>query len=266
MKAAVAYFSGTGNTLRTSEVFKAYLEAKNYEVDMIDISKHNEHLQGYDLLVLGTPRYTKTSSHNMNDFIEKHVSKRNNPSADVITFVTYGWAPAFGHLTLKDFVTKQGFKVSGARAFLAPSNFYMYNEKQQPKQSEEEIRQLYKDIHRDVLNLMDSYVSGQVQIDKASTLKKKLFKTVTKLSHDKYVSNFPAAVLKVDGDKCVKCKVCVKQCPHGNIALEDGKITFGGGCASCSRCMHVCPKNAFKYNDKSFEQYNLRQKGIMEQL
>lgn len=263
MKAAVAYFSGTGNTLRVGEVFKAYLEEINYQVDMIDIANHNKNLHGYDLLIVGTPSYTKTSSANMYDFIENHVTKENNPNANVITYVSYGWAPAFGHLTLKDFITKKGFKVSGARAFLAPSNFYMYNEKQQPKQSEEEIRQLYKNIHADVYNLMDSYVNGQVQIDKASPIKKKIFTMVSKLTHDKYIADFPKTVLEVDSEKCVQCKVCVKQCPNGNIALQDGIITFSNGCSACSRCMHICPKNAYKYKGKSFEQYNLRQKGIM---
>jgi len=266
MKAAVAYFSGTGNTRRISEVFKVYLEDKNYEVDMIDISKHNEHLCEYDLFILGTPSYTKTSSFNMYDFIEKYIHKHNNPSADVITFVSYGWAPAFGHLTLRDFVIKKGFDVMGARAFLAPSNFYMYNGKKQPKQSKQEIHELYKDIHRDVFNLMDSYMNGNVQIDKASTFKKKFFTMVSNLGHDKYIAAFPATALKVDGKKCVKCGICVKQCPNGNISLENGTITFGRGCAACSRCMHICPKNAYKYMDKTFEQYDLKQKSILEQL
>jgi len=86
------------------------------------------------------------------------------------------------------------------------------------------------------------------------------------LGHDKYIAAFPATVLKVDSKKCVKCGICVKQCPNGNISFENGTITFGRGCAACSRCMHICPKNAYEYMDKTFEQYDLKQKSILEQL
>ena len=266
MKAAIVYFSGTGNTFRVGELFKDYLEGINYQVDMIDISKHDKNLKDYDLFIVGTPSYTKTSSFNMYDFIENHITKTNNPSANFITYVTYGWDTAFGHLTLKDFVTKKGFKVLGARPFLAPSNFYMYNGEKHPKQSEKEIRQLYQTIYNDVKDLMDAYVSGRIQIDKRSAFKKNLFMMVSKFGQDKFITKFPEVAITVDNDKCVQCKVCVKKCPNNNIALQDGQITFSDHCSACSRCMHICPKNAYQYKGDTFEQYKIKQEPIIEQL
>lgn len=266
MKAAIVYFSGTGNTFRVGEVFKAYLETINYQVDMIDITKHKEKLKDYDLFIAGTPSYTKTSSYNMYEFIEKNINKNNNPKANFITYVTQSWGIAFGHLTIKDFVEKKGFEVLGARAFLAPSNFYMYNEKEQPKSDEKEMHQLYQNIYKGVWNLMDSYVKGHVQIDKRSTFQKIKMVIVSKLLKKIFITKFSKSALEVDSEKCTRCNVCVKQCPNNNIELKNGKIAFSNNCLACSRCMHICPKNAYTFKGDSFEQYDIIQKPIMEQL
>ena len=266
MKAAIVYFSGTGNTFRVGEIFKTYLEAVNYQVDMIDISKHKEQLKGYDLFIAGTPTYTGTSPYYFNDFIEKQITKSNNPKAHFITYVTHSWGTAYGHLTIKDFVTKKGFDVLGARAFLAPSNFYVYHDKEKGKQSKKEVHQLHQKVYKDVWNFMDGYVKGNRQIDKRSTLGKTQKVLLTKVMSKTFTPKFAAISLKVDSDKCTRCKVCVNNCPNKNIELKDGQITFSKNCASCAKCMHSCPKNAFTFNGKEFEQYDVRQKSIMEQI
>ncbi|PAB60409.1 EFR1 family ferrodoxin [Anaeromicrobium sediminis] len=267
MKTALLYFSGTGNTKRVGEVFKDYLlEKKHNEVDMIDISTHRQSLSNYDLLIAGTPTYTMTSSRNMNDFIQMYVNKTNNPKAQFITYVTHGWGHSYGHLTLQEFITKLGFRVIGAQSFLAPSNFYVYNEKVQPKQNEVEIRRLYEKITIDVKGLMDACLNGYIRIEKKSTFKKQQAKLISALSRKAFINQFSAKTLSVDGDKCTRCLVCVKKCPNKNIALIDGNIRFSKNCSACSRCMHICPQNAYAYRGKTFEQYNMNQQSISEQL
>jgi len=266
MEAAVVYFSGTGNTFRVGEVFKSYLETIDYQVDMIDITKHKEELKGYDLFIAGTPSYGSTSSFKLNEFIEREISKSNNPRAKFITYVTHSWGTAYGHLTIKDVVTKKGFGVLGARAFLAPSNFYMMAGKLQPKLNEKEMRQMYQNTYKQVWNLMDSYVEGHVQIDQRSVLKKNLMVKFSKLMGIVYIPKFAKSSLKVDSEKCNRCKVCVNQCPNNNIELKDGLISFSKNCSACTKCMHICPKNAYKVSGKTIEQYEVRQKPIIEQL
>lgn len=266
MKAAIVYFSGTGNTFRVGEVFKAYLENVNYQVDMIDISKHKGQLKGYDLFIAGTPTYTGTSPYKLNDFVENQITKSNNPKAHFITYVTHSWDTAFGHLTIKDFVTKKGFEVLGARAFLAPSNFYVYHDKEKGKPRKKEMHQLHQNIYKDVWNFMDAYVEGHTQIDKRSAFGKTKKVLLTKVMSKTFTPKFASISLKVDSEKCTQCKVCVNNCPNKNIELKNGKITFSKHCLSCTKCMHICPKNAYTFQDKPFEQYEVKQKPIMEQL
>lgn len=48
-------------------------------------------------------------------------------------------------------------------------------------------------------------------------------------------------------DKCVHCNMCVRQCPAGNIRVDEkGKIKFGGSCLMCMRCAQNCPQNAIR--------------------
>jgi len=51
---------------------------------------------------------------------------------------------------------------------------------------------------------------------------------------------------KVKKDKCIMCHKCEKNCPVGNIKIdENGKFHFGGDCLMCTRCSFGCPTDAF---------------------
>ncbi|WFD11860.1 EFR1 family ferrodoxin [Tepidibacter hydrothermalis] len=263
MKAAVIYFTGTGNTLRVGEVFKAYLENIAYNVDMIDITKHSRNLKDYDLFITGTPTQNSVSTFNMNDFIIKYISKKNNPKARFITYVTHSWGTAFGHLTLKDFISRRGFEVVGARAFIAPNNFYMFR-KDEPKFEEKKFQQTLRNIYDGVWNLMKSFTDGQVQIDQRSMLKKNLWYARSIFTKYTVFSRFAKMMIKVDSDKCSKCKVCVNKCPNNNIVLSNNRIQFSNQCLACGRCLHICPKNAYLLSNKPFEQYEGIKKPIVE--
>ncbi|MGP8322741.1 MAG: phosphoadenosine phosphosulfate reductase domain-containing protein, partial [Methanosarcinaceae archaeon] len=41
--------------------------------------------------------------------------------------------------------------------------------------------------------------------------------------------------------KCRGCGVCVGNCPHDVIIIEDGVAVIGNGCVHCGQCIEVCP-------------------------
>ncbi|MBQ9326846.1 MAG: EFR1 family ferrodoxin [Clostridia bacterium] len=44
-------------------------------------------------------------------------------------------------------------------------------------------------------------------------------------------------------ENCIRCGVCARVCPAGNIVVTD-RVTFGDQCEDCYACVHNCPKNA----------------------
>lgn len=54
--------------------------------------------------------------------------------------------------------------------------------------------------------------------------------------------------LRFDSEACTGCGTCVKVCPAGCNAMEDGAAvhdaTAGDGCNVCLACIHACPAHA----------------------
>lgn len=43
---------------------------------------------------------------------------------------------------------------------------------------------------------------------------------------------------------CNGCRHCAENCPSGNIAMVDGRPTFGAKCFFCMNCLYSCPQKA----------------------
>lgn len=52
---------------------------------------------------------------------------------------------------------------------------------------------------------------------------------------------------KSAGEECVKCMLCVNECPVKNIEIKDGAISFKGACEDCYRCIQSCPVRAIRF-------------------
>ena len=62
---------------------------------------------------------------------------------------------------------------------------------------------------------------------------------------DGYCPTFQCAALsdvRLDPEKCVKCRLCIKTCPVQAIG-DDFKVD-NANCTRCNTCMEVCPKKA----------------------
>ncbi len=66
-------------------------------------------------------------------------------------------------------------------------------------------------------------------------------------------SEFPdlfKARYKVDADKCIGCKLCLKVgCPAVSFDVATKKSSIGNDCLGCSVCAQVCPKDAIVKED-----------------
>jgi ferredoxin len=54
------------------------------------------------------------------------------------------------------------------------------------------------------------------------------------------------ATLRLDGEKCVGCGMCLLVCPHAVLSLTNGKVDVikRDACMECGACAQNCPVNA----------------------
>ena len=50
--------------------------------------------------------------------------------------------------------------------------------------------------------------------------------------------------LKLDQSKCIKCRLCIKNCPVG--AISDDFVIDNNKCTRCNSCITACPKKAIR--------------------
>jgi len=66
-------------------------------------------------------------------------------------------------------------------------------------------------------------------------------------------------ILGIDYDKCINCKLCIKECVTRFIEDKEGeRVLFHdptGSCSSCGHCIAVCPEDAILYEGFKDEPY-----------
>ena len=48
---------------------------------------------------------------------------------------------------------------------------------------------------------------------------------------------------ETDKDKCIKCGICIRECPTGSIDKDEPSLV-DDSCIACMRCISVCPEGA----------------------
>ena len=51
----------------------------------------------------------------------------------------------------------------------------------------------------------------------------------------------PEFRVKVDHEKCRKCKRCLQSCSFGAYSFSDKVICDSSKCVACNRCVAMCP-------------------------
>lgn len=69
-------------------------------------------------------------------------------------------------------------------------------------------------------------------------------------------------MIKIEEDKCIRCKMCIRDCFPENIILENGKIKIKGECMMCGHCVAICPTGAVTFEEyeeaKNLKELNLK--------
>lgn len=66
-------------------------------------------------------------------------------------------------------------------------------------------------------------------------------------------------MVNIEKDLCIGCGACIKDCPAGVIAMEEGKAAIVRGCIQCGHCVAICPTKAAsipEYDMEDIEEYD----------
>lgn len=264
IKQVVIYnFSGTGNTLFVSEIFRSNFSLKSISVDLLPIEKI-ESFQSqlkYDLLVISFPVYAFYPPRLVVDFVKNLPKTTTNKP--VLLIATCSGMDGSSFSVLRKILLSKGYFVISTYKYLMPDNvsFMFSKELADEKVISKRINDSKEKANKDFDNLY---------LGKYEQIKSNVFKSF--ISWTLY-SFFKKGLKKkrwvFDKEKCTFCSVCENICPTKNIIVKKQKrdVKFLDKCMFCTRCYNFCPVNAINYKSnksKDYKRYNIFKKEIVK--
>lgn len=233
------YFSGSGNTYNIAKKIQESFSQKGYgctleKMDDVEVIK----LEKGGLIGLLFPVAIQSTFPNVWRFVENMPALQDQEIFMVDTLAGYSGGvvgPMKGKLTSK------GYNCIGAKEILMTSS--MQTDSEKFEKSKVNVSKAFEIADTFVCDL----INGKTQW-KRSIIKSDLMKTI---SNGKKIWVSVSKKITVNHQSCVKCQVCVTNCPTGSIKLIDQQIMIDHTtCISCMRCINYCPTNAFLYSGK----------------
>ena len=246
IRAAIIYFSGTGNTKFVACNMKKELEDRNIYTDLINIEKDTVLPCNYKYIIIGGPIYFDLYPDMLVNYIRKNLYGYTGRCMLFSTQSSNIPSSAF-----QDVLDRASFlNVKYCQYIQMPNNFYNFMFKKTPK--DEEKRRI-----KEAINLssqaLEEFLSGKEKIYHTNFLKVCFARVVYKIFYP-HMAKMLTKNIEIDLNKCIHCRICEIKCPRKSIYLSD-KVSFNDKCLLCQRCMNSCPKNAFLYKNKVYDKY-----------
>lgn len=237
MRAIIIYFTGTFNTEYLARKIKEKLEYNNlYDATLFSIDYKSKiiNLSHYDLVIFSYPIY----AFNMPRIFEKYIKKLK-----FITNQTYIIAKQSGeplalnnsssYKLINKIKRKKGILINEYH-FLLPYNIHFRYDDNFTKELLIYDYKLLSILYYELVNKI------------ITKIKKNYFYSLNSFIFKIQRLGGPVNSIfyKVDENRCIKCNLCVNNCPVNNIEIKEGKIRFNKKCEMCMRCSFYCPTNA----------------------
>lgn len=243
MKAAIYFFSGTGNTALIAKTYKKYLN--DYETTLCPVRMKKEgkkfsfesfcNPEEMDLLAFAYPVHGFNSPQVMVNFCKNFPVLKNKKKAFI--FKTSGEGLKFNNYSSQKIIKileKKGISFLSERHYVMPYNMIF-------RHSPEMVKNEW--IYASALVRLHCREIREGKIEKVHTnFLKGWFLPLFRIEW--LYARLQGPAMKVDEKKCLHCMKCVKNCPMDNISFRDGKFVFGTNCALCVCCSFNCPTKA----------------------
>lgn len=241
MKNAIIYvFSGTGNTKKACDIYKSEFEKNGVETTLYTVKKGFENLpdpNNFDYVGFAYPIHGFNAPYIMLD-LAKALPKANG-TKQYFVVKTSGEPLKINNVSsikFNDIMKRKGYVPFSEYHYVMPYNMIFRHTDEMAARMKNTLEQLASVEAREVICGVEHKLS-KVPFGRFVAWVVRIEQPAMKVN---------GRFFKVDGNKCIKCGTCAKNCPVGNIKTDgNGKFSFGGDCVMCARCSFNCPTNAF---------------------
>ncbi len=247
MKIALVYFSGTGNTRKCVRATAKALEDERQETTLFDLEKTSKiDLSSFDCLVIGYPIHAFNAPKIILDFAQGMASLSKNAPVYVVKTSGEGLRlNDYSSARLKILLKRNGYCLRGEFHYLMPYDMVFRHTEDMAFRMWETAKKLIPLDAREILQ------DGEREW-KPTLLSKGL---LSLFRIEQKASGLIGKTFWAD-DKCIRCGLCVRNCPTKNITMDDSGIHFSTKCLLCSRCAFSCPKDAIHLGILNFMKVN----------
>ena len=252
-KAAILWYSQTGNTQKCGKVLAKTFEKKGITVIYGDLRDFDQtKISEVDLIVIGAPVFYYDIPDFVKDFIQSLPDLKGVPVAAYVTFGGPEGNPYNAACSiLESLVQKNGVPV-GLNAFMTISSYSLSF-----KANDKEIKTKENTILPDqntykIVREYAGFIISEVEQRKSSVFQK----TLTLREFSTYFGPEWWTKLLVDNhyiieQKCVGCGTCIEKCPTNSIDLDTFSVKTDT-CVLCFGCINNCEYQAvnMEYNDE----------------
>ena len=243
-KILILYFSGVGATKKVAELMHHRL-SQSCEVAIFSLeSKDIPAISGYDALIIGTPtHHAAPPKIVMNYFATLPPLLKEMPA---FIYNTRGLCSLNTNRLLAKQLQQKNIITFMDRVYRSPASdgsiVAPYIKRFFEFEPDLEIK-----INRDCNNFLDLLNRGELQ----GYIPNFQWGSIIN-APNKFAGQSITLKIRLHKDKCTKCGLCIKQCPHKAFSKDgDGYPLFAAkNCENCYRCVHHCPNLALSLNKK----------------
>ncbi len=249
----IVYYSGTGGTELVAKCFENSLKQEGFNVNTqrLIANKEINYIENAPLLLLFAV-HAFNAPEPVYKWIDS-IERVNDISAIVISVSGGGEVipnTACRVSSIKG-LEKKGYKVIYENMIVMPSNWIVATKRPLAQMLLEVLPKKVDAIVNDI---------GEESLRRTKPfLIDRFFSCIGEI--EKYGARAFGKKIKVS-ETCIRCGWCVKNCPAGNIILNNGKPEFANKCQLCLCCIYGCPSKALKPGIGKFvvirEGYNLK--------
>ncbi len=230
MNITIAWFSGTGNTLRAARELAAKVDGPGRNVELADMARNEK---GGSNQVICFPVY----GFGPPGIVRRYIKDLEDGGGKAWLLCTMGGGAGSALRVTSRLLSKKGWTVPGGAELLMPNNYPM--------------GRLPGDVDRLVTEAVEKVqLFGEtIAGGNGNRLPGNWFTAGFSLAFNAGMElNRSRARKSFSVNKsCTSCHLCRRVCPTENISLPQGLPVWGRDCEQCLRCLNVCPEYAISY-------------------